>query len=49
MTLACEYANSKGVEVALVADIDNEKYVDGSLVQIWKPKFSHKARFLLRL
>ena len=43
MTLACEYANSKLVEVATVADVDAEKRVDDSLVQIWKLKFGHKA------
>ena len=36
MTLACEDANSKLVEVVTVADVDAEKGVDDSLVQIWK-------------
>ena len=39
MTLACEDANSKLVEVATVADVDAKKRVDNSLVQIWKLKF----------
>ena len=47
MTLACEDGNSKLVEVVTVVDIDDEKPVDNSLVQIWKVKFGHK--FLFRL
>ena len=34
MTLACEDANSKLVEVLTFADVDAEKRVDDSLVQI---------------
>ena len=49
VTLACEDANSKLVEVVTVDDVDAEKRVDNSLVQIWKLKFGHKAKFLLRL
>ena len=41
MTLACEYGNSKLVEVVTVVDVDDEKRVDNSLVQIWKVKFVH--------
>ena len=36
MTMACEDANSKLVEVVTVADVDAEKRVDDSLVVIWK-------------
>ena len=36
VTLACEDANSKLVEVATVADVNAEKHVDNSLVQIWR-------------
>ena len=39
MTLACEDANSKLVEVVTVADVDAGKRVDDSLVQIFKLKF----------
>ena len=39
MTLACEYANSKLVEVVTVDDVDAEKRVDNILVQILKLKF----------
>ena len=39
MTLACEDANSKLVEVVSVADVEAEKRVDDSLLQVWKVKF----------
>ena len=45
VTLACEDANSKLVEVVTVDDVDAEKRVDNSLVQIWKLKFGHKTNF----
>ena len=48
-TLACEDGNSKLVEVVTVVDVDDEKRVDNSLVQIWKVKFGHKVKFLFRL
>ena len=47
MTPACEDTNSKLVDVVTVADVDAEKRVDDSLVQIWKLKFGHKVKFLL--
>ena len=37
------------VEVVTVDDVDAEKRVDNSLVQIWKLKFGHKVEFLFRL
>ena len=40
VTLACDDAYSKLVGVVTVADVDSEKRVDYSLVQIWKLKFS---------
>ena len=49
MTLASEDANSKLVEVVTVDDVDAEKRVGNSLVQIWKLKFGHKTNFLFRL
>ena len=49
VTLTCEDANSKLVEVVTVADVDAEKCVDDSLVQIWKLKFGHQIKFLSRL
>ena len=51
MTLACEDANSKLVEVVTVAaDVDDEDRVGNSLLQILKLRFDHhKAKFLFRL
>ena len=46
MTLACEDANSKLVEVVRVAYVDDEKCVDNSLVQIWKITLVVKLSFL---
>ena len=43
MTLACEDDNSKVVEVVTVVDVDDEKRVDNSLVQIWKVNFGYKV------
>ena len=36
VTLACEDANSKLVEVVTVAEVDAEKQVDDILVQLFK-------------
>ena len=49
MTLACEDASSKLVEVVNVANFDDEKRVDNSLVQIWKVNLGHNVKFLFRL
>ena len=49
MTLACEDGNSKLVEVVTVVEVDNEKGVNNSLVQIWKVNFGHKVKFLFGL
>ena len=49
MTLACEDDNSKLVEVVSVVEVDDEKRVDNSLLQIWKVNFGHKVKFLFRL
>ena len=49
MTLACEDDNSKLVEVVTVVEVDDEKRVDNSLVQIWKINFGHKVKFLFGL
>ena len=43
MTLACEDAYSKLVEVVTVADVRDEDRVGNSLLQIWKLRFGHKA------
>ena len=44
MTLACEDAYSKIVEVVTVADVSDEDRVGSSLLQIWKLRFGHKAK-----
>ena len=49
VTLACGDDNSKLVEVVTVVDVDDEKRVDNSLVQIWKVNFGYKVNFLFRL
>ena len=43
VTLACEDANSKLVEVVTVADVDAEDHVGNSLL-IWELTFGHKAK-----
>ena len=49
MTLTCEKAKSKLVNVVSVADINDEDRVDKSLLQIWKLRFGHNAKLLFRL
>ena len=49
MTLACEDANSKRVEFLTVADVDAEKCIDDSLVNIGKLMFGHKVKLLFIL
>ena len=49
MTLAYEDGNSKLVAVVTVVEVDDEKRVDNSLVQIWKVNFGHKVKFLFGL
>ena len=46
MTVVCEDANSKLVEVVTVADVDAEKCVDDILVQTWKLKFGRKTEVI---
>ena len=46
MTLACEDANSKLVDVVTVADDDR---VGNNLLQIWKPRFGQISKCLFRL
>ena len=43
VTLACEDANSKLVEVVTVAGVDDEDRDSNSLLQIWKLRFDHKT------
>ena len=49
MTLACEYANSKLVEVFAVADIDAADHVGNTFLQTWELRFGHWAKLLFRL
>ena len=51
MTLACEDANSKLLGIVNAADVDDDidDRVGNSLLQIWKPRFGHKAKLLFRL
>ena len=49
VALACEDGNSKLVEVVTVVEVDDEKRVNNSLVQIWKVNFGHKVKFLFGL
>ena len=49
MTLACEDAYSKLVEVVTVADVDDDNRVSNRLLQIWKLRFGHCAKLLFRL
>ena len=49
MTLSCEDANPKLVEVVIVADVDTEDQVGNSLLQIWELTFGPKAKLLFRL
>ena len=45
MTLACEDANSKLVDVVTIADDDR---VGINLLQIWTLRFGQKAKLLFR-
>ena len=47
MTLVCEDGNSRLIEVVTVVEVDDEKHVDNSLVQIWKINFGYKVKFFL--
>ena len=49
MTLAFEDANSKVLDVVIVADVDAEERVDDSLVEILKLRFGYKVKLLFRL
>ena len=49
VTLACDDANSKLVEIVAAADVDTEVRIDDGLAQIWKLKFGPNVKFLFRL
>ena len=43
VTLRCEDANSKPVEVVTVADVSDLNHVGNSLLHIWKLRLGHKT------
>ena len=47
VTLACEDAYLKLVEVVTVADVD-ENCVGNNILQIWKLRFGHKAKIFFQ-
>ena len=47
MSLACEDGNSKLVEIVTVVDVDDEKRVVNSLLQVWTLKL--KVNFLFKV
>ena len=49
LTLACEDAYPKLVEVVTVADTSDKDRVGNSLLKIWKLRFGDRAKLLLRL
>ena len=49
MTLACEDSNSKLDEVVTVADVDDVDRFENSLLHIWKLRFGHEGKLLLKL
>ena len=49
MTLACEDANSKLVEVVTVADVSDGDRVGNSLLHTWELRLGDKAKLLFRL
>ena len=46
MTLTCEHANSRLVEVVTVAHLDAEDQIGNSLLQIWELKFGPKTKLI---
>ena len=49
VSLACDDANSKLVDIVTVADVDDEDLPGNSLLQIWKLRFGQEAKLLSRL
>ena len=43
VTLACDDAHSKLVEVVIVADVSDKDRVGNTLLQIWKLRIGHKS------
>ena len=49
MTLACDDAHSKLVEVVIVADVDAKDHVGNTMLQMWELAFCPKAKLLIRV
>ena len=49
VTLACEDAYSRLMEVVTVADDSDEDCIGNSLLQIWKLTFGTKAKLLFKI
>ena len=49
VTLACEDANSKLVDIVSVAEVDAEDHVDNSLLQTWELTFRLRAQGLVKI
>ena len=50
VTLACEDANSKLVEIVTIANVDHEDRVGNSLLHTWELRLGYnKAKLLFRL
>ena len=49
VTLACEDADSKLVEVVTIANVDHEDRVGNSLMHTWELRLGYKAKLLFRL
>ena len=49
MTLACEDANSKLVEVVTVADVSDEDRVGNRLLHTWKLRLGNRVKLLFKL
>ena len=49
VTLACEDANSKLVEVVTIANVDHEDRVGNTLFHTWELMLGYKAQLLFRL
>ena len=48
VTLACEDANSKLVEVVTFANVDDEDRVGNSLLYTWEVRLGNKTKLLFR-
>ena len=49
VTLVCEDAYSKLVQVVTVADVDSKDHVGNSLLHIWELRLGNRAKLWFRL